>query len=89
MIFGIKTVDMINKKPVLIHFHIFKNAGTTLEDIFKKNFLNEAISMDAGKPGRILSWDEIFNYFSNNCPTVKAFSSHQIRLDCLLKHLRQ
>jgi len=79
MILGTKTVDMFNKKPVLIHFHIFKNAGTTLEDIFKKNFLNEAISMDAGKPGRILSWDEIFNYFSNNCPTVKAFSSHQIR----------
>jgi len=79
MILGAKTVVMFNKKPVLIHFHIFKNAGTTLEYIFKKNFSNNAISMDTENPRGFLSWDTIFSYFSNNYPRVKAFSSHQIR----------
>jgi len=79
MILGTKTVDMFNKKPVLIHFHIFKNAGSTLEVILKKNFSNDAISMDTESPRGILSWDTIFSYFSNNSPTVKSFSSHQIR----------
>jgi len=66
------------KKHIIIHFHIFKNAGTTLEEIFKKNFGDNAISKDTGDPRGILSWAKVFSHLINY-PEVKAFSSHQIR----------
>ena len=37
---------MTKKKPVILHYHIFKNAGTTIEWIFKKNFGENAVSID-------------------------------------------
>jgi len=67
------------KKPVCLHFHIFKNAGSTVDWILDKNFSKNHLSMDnTENSGAILSWDKILDYFDKN-PNVKAFSSHQIR----------
>lgn len=70
---------MSKKKPVLLHCHIFKNAGTTIEWILKKNFRKNAVSIsDIDNPGKIISNEIILNYLSKN-PDIKAISSHQIR----------
>jgi len=70
--------EEIKKKPVLLHFHIFKNAGRTIQWILVKNFSNNAIRIDFDKKGSIMSQDFILNYLTNH-PKIKFFSSHQIR----------
>lgn len=68
------------KKPVCIHFHIFKNAGTTIDSALQKNFSNQHLTMDdkAKSPSDIFSWEQVLP-FLNQHKDVKAFSSHIIR----------
>jgi len=66
------------KNPVLIHFHIFKNAGTTLEWVFRNNFSKNVVSIDSDDPKGILHFDKILEILENNQNT-KAISSHQLR----------
>jgi len=66
------------KRKVLLHFHIFKNAGTTIDSVLEKNFLENAIRGDGEKPKDILPNDVVIDYLNKN-RNVKAFSSHQIR----------
>jgi len=67
-----------DKKPLCLHFHIFKNAGTTIDWILKKNFGKQFATLDHKKPGEILSWEEVLSHIDGQ-KDVKAFSSHQIR----------
>ena len=69
----------IEQKNIILHFHIFKNAGTTIDYILKKNFANDAITLDSGKPGGMVSFELVLHYFRKHHPTVKSFSSHQMR----------
>jgi len=67
-----------DKKPICLHFHIFKNAGTTIDWILKKNFEKQFATLDHKKPGEILSWEEVLSHIDEQ-KDIKAFSSHQIR----------
>jgi len=66
------------KRKIIIHFHIFKNAGSTIEWVFEKNFKNKTLSIDGKEPGEIISLDKVINIIKKK-PNVKMFSSHQIR----------
>jgi len=67
------------KRIVLFHFHIFKNAGTTIDWILKKNFSKSHVTLDdETNPGAILSWEKIFDYIKKK-KNVQSFSSHQAR----------
>jgi len=71
---------MNNKKePVILHFHLFKNAGSTVEWIFTQNFSPNVVRMDTDHPSKILSNEVVLNYLHAH-PKVKFFSSHQLRL---------
>jgi len=74
-------IVMVNtkKKPVCLHFHIFKNAGSTVDYILKKNFSTDAILLDTGKPQGILSFETVLHCFNKHYPNVKSLSSHQLR----------
>jgi hypothetical protein len=67
-------------KKVCVHFHIFKNAGSTIDWTLKKNFGSDHITMDdqAKSPDEIFEWDRVMR-FLKQYPEVKAFSSHIIR----------
>jgi len=67
------------KYPVCLHFHIYKNAGSTVDYILKKNFSTNAILLDTGKPRGILPFKTVFHRFKKHHPNVKSFSSHQLR----------
>jgi len=69
---------MNSMNPVCLHFHIFKNAGTTIDWILEKNFAKQAIRMDIEKAKQILPMSVVLNYLNKNSNT-KSFSSHQIR----------
>jgi len=66
------------KNPVCVHFHIFKNAGTTLEWILKNNFSKNAISIDSDNPKDMLHFDKIAEILEKK-PKTRSLSSHQFR----------
>jgi hypothetical protein len=62
---------------VILHYHILKNAGTTLENILDRNFGERLARLDTEhRDGRIEQAD-IVDYLERH-PGVEAISSHQI-----------
>jgi hypothetical protein len=70
---------MEGKHPVILHFHIFKNAGTTVDWVLQKNFGEHAALIDdATSSSKILPTAVILDYLKEH-PDTKSVSSHQIR----------
>jgi hypothetical protein len=65
-------------RRVLLHYHIFKNAGTTVEDILAHSFFEGFARFDAPEYDTVLSNPELTQFVADH-PRVQAVSSHQIR----------
>lgn len=65
--------------PVLLHYHVFKNAGSSFEWALEKNFGDSFRRYDMQTPGGVLSADDIARYIAGT-PDAKAISSHQATL---------
>jgi hypothetical protein len=63
---------------VLLHYHIFKNAGSTVEEIFARSFGNSLARMETPAREGLISHHDILEFLEGN-PYIKAISSHQIR----------
>ena len=66
------------KQSILLHFHIFKNAGSTIEWLLEKNFPKKNLSIDGESPGEIIQMEQI-NDILEKKTLIKTISSHQIR----------
>jgi len=66
-------------KPIIIHLHIFKNAGMTIEWALEKNF-KENYSMESygTHSGGIIPLKSVIEYKKKN-PNLVVFSSHNFR----------
>jgi len=63
---------------VVINYHIFKNAGTTIDWILKKNFQDKSVRFnDQENQSRVLSPKLILDFLESH-PDVKAISSEQL-----------
>jgi hypothetical protein len=67
-----------NARPVCVHFHIFKNAGTTLDGALKREFGTGWAEFDGPRPNYVLEPEEI-RAFVETRPMLRAISSHQVR----------
>jgi len=65
-------------RPIILHFHIFKNAGQTLDWTLEKNFRESFVLHSYQDPPGPLSLEKVLEYFKNN-ENLVAFSSHRIR----------
>ncbi|HLI83848.1 MAG TPA: hypothetical protein VKV17_08005 [Bryobacteraceae bacterium] len=63
---------------VLLHYHIFKNAGSTIEEIFERSFGRAFSRVETSDSEGIVSNQELVEFLERNRST-KAISSHQIR----------
>jgi hypothetical protein len=68
-------------RPLLIHYHIFKNAGSSFEWTLKEAFGKFFHSYDSPSPGGILSPPQVATYVTSN-PNAKVIVSHQAVLPC-------
>jgi hypothetical protein len=68
----------MNERNVIIHYHIFKNAGTTLASALAMNFGKEFASIDSSHYNRRL-WPQDLIAFLDANPQVAAISSHHLR----------
>ena len=63
---------------VLLHYHIFKNAGTTIDDILDHSFGERFSPMDEPALEQPISNAELLSHLERH-PKLSAVSSHQIR----------
>ena len=69
---------MSNMRTVILHHHIFKNAGSSVEASLASNFGEAWRTIDGATPSSIIKNESILDFFKNN-PKVKVLSSHQAR----------
>ena len=65
------------KRKVVIHYHIFKNAGSSVDQLLKKNFSDQWMGFDGETPGSVITTTELEKRI-NRSKDIVAFSSHQI-----------
>ena len=64
--------------PIILHYLIFKNAGSPIDWILEKNFGKYALKFDdITDPTSVLSTEQLL--ILNNYPNAKSISSHQFR----------
>jgi hypothetical protein len=74
------------KRPLCIHYHIFKNAGTTFDWILEKNFREDALKFDnMTNPDARLSVQQLLEFVANHSH-AKSISSHQLDTFSVLEH---
>lgn len=66
-------------RKIIVHYHIFKNAGTTLDAILQQSFPNSWVPFDLSLPSASINQVELEGFIQAN-PKVMVFSSHQARL---------
>lgn len=69
---------MNEKRVVIIHNHIFKNAGTTIDWALHRNFGGDFVDHREDKEMK-KEEDYLKNYLKKN-PNIRALSSHHLRL---------
>jgi hypothetical protein len=65
------------KKNILIHSHIFKNAGSTLDSVLKRQFLT-SFCLHTDDEVLINGGNDYLDSLLNSNPEILAFSSHSI-----------
>ncbi len=66
-------------RSIIIHYHLFKNAGSTIDDMLMKAFGTEWLSYDGNDPAGRITTCQLTECILRN-PLVKAISSHQALL---------
>lgn len=68
----------MNLRPVIIHYHFFKNAGTSVDHVLKQAFPNTWYQLEADEQGPITA-ERIITHFREH-PELRVLSSHTARL---------
>jgi hypothetical protein len=63
---------------VILHYHIFKNAGTTLQSILERNFGSQFAAFDSKNPDALIGNDSFLRFLEEH-PDIAAVSSHNLR----------
>src|SRR5579863_3650639 len=63
---------------VILHYHFLKNAGMSVEDMLRRSFGNNCISIDTADRDGEFTTDALVTLL-NDQPNLKAISSHQFR----------
>lgn len=67
-------------RVILLHYHLFKNAGTSLDQVLKENFGSRWVTREfENRANAQLHREDIASWIADN-PTAVAFSSHTIEL---------
>jgi hypothetical protein len=68
---------MADKRKVIVHYHIFKNAGTSVDRMLKESLGERWVSWDTPNPGGKISPAEMEAFLLER-PQLLAVSSHQV-----------
>ena len=68
---------MNTQRNIVVHYHLFKNAGTSVDHLLRKNFSDKWHSFDGNSAGDIINTKELEGVIAAKAEML-AFSSHQI-----------
>jgi hypothetical protein len=71
-------VPVSSARFVLLHYHIFKNAGTTIEYAMRRSFGKRFATLHGPGPNAILSGGDVAAFLVSH-PEVAAISSHHVK----------
>jgi hypothetical protein len=63
---------------VLLHYHIFKNAGSTIEDAMRRCFGERFATLHGPDPNSILRGEDVAAFLVSH-PAIAAISSHHVK----------
>jgi hypothetical protein len=72
------TLDVPATRFVFVHFHIFKNGGTTIESVLRREFGEGFASLHGPSENSILTGEDLA-CFPRARPAGSAVSSHRLR----------
>jgi Sulfotransferase family len=72
------TLAVPDSRFVLVHYHIFKNGGTTIESILEREFPRGFATLHGESPAALLDAGDLASFLRNH-PDVAAVSSHHLR----------
>ncbi len=75
-------LPVLNRRFVILHYHIVKNAGSTVAAILEREFREAFVDLDSDCPSGLMTAPELLEYLDAQRHVV-ALSSHQIRFPCL------
>ena len=67
----------MTKRPIIVHFHFFKNAGTSVEMILHDNFRDAFVRYDPGEATDTLPANALLPVLEEN-ESIRAISSHTV-----------
>ena len=67
----------MTKRKVIIHYHIFKNAGTSIDRMLEESYGERWMNFDKPEVGEKISPEEMEEFILDH-PSGVAFSSHQL-----------
>jgi hypothetical protein len=72
------TVPVSRIRYVIVHYHLFKNAGTTIEHILQREFPGRFATLHGSEPDATLDAADLVEFLRQN-PGIAAVSSHHLR----------
>jgi len=73
-------INNSGKRNIIVHYHTYKNAGSTIDLILKTCFPGQWANFDlVGVPGYFIRQSDMEG-IARSRPDIRAFSSHQMRL---------
>jgi hypothetical protein len=64
---------------IIVHYHIFKNAGSTVDAILRNNFGEACGKYEGNELAAVVKPEQLLKYVLEN-PHLKVISSHNARL---------
>ena len=71
-------VPVSSDRFVLLHYHIFKNAGSTIEDAMRRFFGKRFATLHGPNPNSILRGEHVAAFLASH-PEIAAISSHHVK----------
>lgn len=72
------TLTSTNPRFVIVHYHIFKNGGSTIEAILEREFGNRFATLHDTKASATLNGRQVATFLRRH-PQISAISSHHLR----------
>jgi hypothetical protein len=72
------TLDLPGTRFVIVHYHIFKNGGTTIESILHREFGERFATLHGPSDNSVLTGEHLASFLHEHCG-ISAVSSHHLR----------
>lgn len=73
-----------SERQLIVHFHIFKNAGSSIDALLQHNFPGRCHSLEADQPWGVLKPEQVAAFHSRHRHHIEVLSSHTARLQSLV-----